>query len=261
VQKLIHCFQNASAYVQKIILSPISQTLSFSRPSKRALFENCILGHAEMLNELGDAPGVEYGEGVFKLKRSHYCDRVVSDNTKFSKPFHSNSANNFDFSGGIVPPTCLTAQPFCVPVDSLIPTKAISSPDYFAYTASATPKANWHVLPSEHIVKKRFQNEKHHAFGNVDIKLSVHAISLQMSPLFQIDVGSANLNECDKVVAILDSFRMTQVQQVSMHQMMKNAALTDTKTNRAIVNSLVAGGRLLVKGRSRSTRYKLAVGN
>jgi hypothetical protein len=46
-----------------------------------------------------------------------------------------------------------------------------------------------------------------------------------------------------------------------MRQMMKNAALTDTKKNRAIVNSLVDDGRLLVKGRSRSTRYQLAAGN
>ncbi len=218
-----------------------------------------------MPNELGDAPGVEC-ESVFKLKRSHYCDGVVSDGNKFSKTFHSNSAsNNFDFAGGIVPPTCVAAQPFRVPLHRLIPTKAISSPDYVSYTSSATPKANCHVLPSERVDKKSFQkilsDEKHHSFSNVAVELSVHAISLQMSPLSQIDVGSATVKERDKVVAVLESFRTCQVQQVSMRQMMKNAALTDTKTNRAIVNSLVADGRLLVKGRSRSTRYKLAAGN
>ena len=252
------CFQNASAYLQKIILSPIPQTLSFPRPSKRALLDNCLLSNTETPNELGDAPGVEC-ESVFKLKRPHYCDGVVLNHNKFKSAFHSNSAsNNYDFSGGIVPPTGVAAPPCRVPIDSLIQTKADSSPDIFSCSSNAMLKASCHAPLSEHVVNKSFQKI---SSGDVAMELSVRAISLQMTPLSQIDVGSATLKECDKSVALLQSFQTCHVQQVSMRQMMKNAALTDTKKNRAIVNSLVDDGRLLVKGRSRSTRYQLAAGN
>jgi hypothetical protein len=83
-------------------------------------------------------------------------------------------------------------------------------------------------------------------------------IHLQESPLLEINMRNAAFKDHEKVASILQSFPPTDAQAQSMSQMMKNAALTDTKKNRAIINSLVADGRLLMRGRSRSTRYQAA---
>jgi hypothetical protein len=89
-------------------------------------------------------------------------------------------------------------------------------------------------------------------------QLSPHTAPLDKSPLFEISIGKALDQNIEKATAILESFQSSNQQDVSMNHMMKNAGLTDTKKNRALVNSLVADGRLLVHGRSRSTRYRAA---
>ena len=62
----------------------------------------------------------------------------------------------------------------------------------------------------------------------------------------------------NKMVSILNSFQSSNGMELSMSQIMKCATLTDTKNNRILMKALVADGRLLVEGRSRATRYRLA---
>ena len=59
-----------------------------------------------------------------------------------------------------------------------------------------------------------------------------------------------------KKIAILGAF--SNESELSMSQLMKFAALTDTKKNRALINSLICDGDIILTGRSRSTRYRLA---
>jgi hypothetical protein len=61
-----------------------------------------------------------------------------------------------------------------------------------------------------------------------------------------------------KMVSMLNSFQSSNGIELSLGQILKCATLTDTKNNRILIKALVADGRLLVEGRSRATRYRLA---
>jgi hypothetical protein len=84
----------------------------------------------------------------------------------------------------------------------------------------------------------------------------------QAKAVHKVSVGNMNSrvheNCCDRAAAILRVFETGDSHALSMSRLMREAALADTKKNRAIMNSLVKDGRLLMEGRSRSTRYSLA---
>ena len=96
-------------------------------------------------------------------------------------------------------------------------------------------------------------------FGDIATPICSRAAGLQMSPLFEISIEKPKkwiFNKNGKTSAILQAFRTGT--ELSMSQLMKLSALTDTNKNRALINSLVVDGQLLLTGRSRSTRYRLS---
>ena len=92
-------------------------------------------------------------------------------------------------------------------------------------------------------------------FGDVQIHTHCYTKWQRMSPLYEIIIGERSDMDWKKI-AILGAF--SNESELSMSQLMKFAALTDTKKNRALLNSLICDGDIILTGRSRSTRYRLA---
>ncbi len=90
-------------------------------------------------------------------------------------------------------------------------------------------------------------------FGEIAVKRQ----RVALSSLRQMSVDTAS-KDIKKMVSILNSFQTSSQCELSLSQIMKSASLTDTKKNRILINALVADGRLIVEGRSRATRYRLA---
>jgi hypothetical protein len=91
-------------------------------------------------------------------------------------------------------------------------------------------------------------------FGQIVTKIRKNTVR---SSSHQKSNGPDSKNN-NKMVSMLNSFRSSNGIELSMSQILKCATLTDTKTNRILIKALVADGRLLVAGRSRATRYRLA---